>query len=184
MGFKKITAVFLVIIGLIGLGGILYGLNYLGFLDLKPLVSKVPYIDKIPYLAKALPSKAATQKPEANILELENKHLKNQVKSLEREVKLLTQEKEALAQAKDLLETEFQEIKSTQVEDGNKKINYEQQAQYYGQMKADAAVKIMDNLEDELVIGVFLKMENEQVSKILSKMDPKRAANLVKQMTN
>lgn len=184
MGFKKISAVFLVIIGLAGLGGILYGLDYLGFLDLKPLVSKVPYVDKIPYLAKVLPSKTATQIPEANPLELENKHLKNQVKSLERQVKLLTQEKEALAQAKDQLEAEFQEIKSTQAAESGVQINYQQLSQYYAQMKPDVAVKIMDNLENEMVIGIFLKMEDEQVSKILSKMDPKRAANLVKLMTN
>lgn len=175
MDFKKITAVFLVIMGLVGLGGILYGLDYLGFLDLKPLLSKVPYLNK---------TTAATQEPEDNLFELENKQLKNQVKSLERQVKLLTQEKEALAQAKDQLETEFQEIESATQTDGDKKINYEQLAKYYGQMKADAAVKIMDNMEDELVIAIFLKMEDEQVSKILSKMDPKRAANLVKLMTN
>lgn len=184
MGFKKITAVFLIILGLVGLGGILAGLDYLGFLDLKPLLSKVPYSDKIPFLAEVMPAKTASPKPETNLWELENKKLKNQVQSLQRQVKLLTQEKETLAQAKDQLETEFQEVKSAPAAEKAKTVDYEQLAQYYGEMKADAAVKIMDNLEDELVIGIFLKMENPQVSKILSKMDPQRAANLVKQMTN
>lgn len=193
MGLKRISTVIFIVLGLVGLIVILYSLDYLGFLDLKPMAAKVPFLQK--YVTNIDKTKSAvkqdTDPMDIKLLEEENKQLRNENKSLQRKVKFLTQEKETLAKAKDQLEIEYQDLLS-QNEKANPgatnkdsaETNYDKLAQYYAQMKPDAAVKIMDNLDDPTVIGILNKLDDEQVSKILSKMDPKRAASLVKQMTN
>ncbi|WP_371371258.1 MotE family protein [Sporomusa aerivorans] len=55
-------------------------------------------------------------------------------------------------------------------------------ARLYTGMKPEAAVAIMHELDDPTVIAIFGKMEEEQVSKILSLLDSKRAARLSEDM--
>lgn len=51
-------------------------------------------------------------------------------------------------------------------------------ARLYNTMKPEEAVPILNELDDNLVISIFNKMEEEQVSKILALMDPQKAAQL------
>lgn len=51
-------------------------------------------------------------------------------------------------------------------------------ARLYGSMKAEEAVLIMEELDDELNVTILRKMEDEQAAKILSVMNPQRAAKL------
>lgn len=55
-------------------------------------------------------------------------------------------------------------------------------ARLYGGMKPDAAVSIMNELDDATVIAIFGKMEEDQVSKILALFDSKRAARITEEM--
>lgn len=55
-------------------------------------------------------------------------------------------------------------------------------ARLYGGMKPEAAVSIMKELDDPTIIAIFGKMEEEQVSKILSLFDSKRAARITADM--
>ena len=55
-------------------------------------------------------------------------------------------------------------------------------ARLYSGMKPEAAVAIMKELSDSTVIAIFGKMEEEQVSKILSLFDTQRAARLSEDM--
>lgn len=55
-------------------------------------------------------------------------------------------------------------------------------ARLYGGMKPDAAVTIMNELDDADVIAIFGKMEEDQVSKILAMFDAKRAARITEDM--
>lgn len=55
-------------------------------------------------------------------------------------------------------------------------------ARLYSGMKPEAAVAIMKELDDATVIAILGKMEEEQVSKILSLFDAQRAARLSEDM--
>lgn len=55
-------------------------------------------------------------------------------------------------------------------------------ASYYGGMKPEEAVPILNNLDDDTVIAILAKMEEDQVAKLLAAMDAKRAARLTDQM--
>lgn len=55
-------------------------------------------------------------------------------------------------------------------------------ARLYGGMKPEAAVAIMQELDDSTVISIFGKMEEEQVSKILALIDSSRAARISQEM--
>lgn len=55
-------------------------------------------------------------------------------------------------------------------------------ARLYGGMKPEAAVSIMKELDDPTIIAIFGKMEEEQVSKILSMFESKRAARITSDM--
>lgn len=55
-------------------------------------------------------------------------------------------------------------------------------ARLYGGMKPDAAVTIMNELDDATVIAIFGKMEEDQVSKIMALFDSKRAARITEDM--
>jgi flagellar protein FlbB len=55
-------------------------------------------------------------------------------------------------------------------------------AKLYGDMKPDEAVAIMAQLDNDTVLAILNKMEEEQVAKILALFDPKRSANLTKEM--
>lgn len=55
-------------------------------------------------------------------------------------------------------------------------------ARLYAGMKPDEAIAIMKELDDPVIIAIFSKMEEEQVSKILALFDSKRAARLSQDM--
>jgi hypothetical protein len=55
-------------------------------------------------------------------------------------------------------------------------------ARLYGGMKPDEAVTILSELDDNVVLDILNKMEDEQVSKIMPLFDARRAANLTQAM--
>lgn len=55
-------------------------------------------------------------------------------------------------------------------------------ARLYSNMKAEDAVAILNQLDDDSLLAIFGKMEEEAVSKILALMDNKRAARLTQTM--
>jgi flagellar motility protein MotE (MotC chaperone) len=55
-------------------------------------------------------------------------------------------------------------------------------ARLYGEMKADEAVPIINQLDDSTVLAIFGKMEDGQVAKILAQLDARRAARLTQNM--
>jgi flagellar protein FlbB len=55
-------------------------------------------------------------------------------------------------------------------------------ARLYGGMKPDEAVAILNQLDDNVVLDILNKMEDEQVSKIMPLFDARRAASLTQAM--
>ncbi|HBG22655.1 MAG TPA: hypothetical protein DDW83_05300 [Peptococcaceae bacterium] len=56
---------------------------------------------------------------------------------------------------------------------------YKKLAQYYDNMKPDAAVAILNNHAPQLVAGILHEMEKDQAGEILSRLDPEQAAELI-----
>ena len=71
------------------------------------------------------------------------------------------------------------EIKLRQQEE-NKKIS--KMARLYSSMKPEEAVSIMKQLDDDAIIAIFNRMEEEQAAKILALFDAGRAARLSQSM--
>ena len=57
-------------------------------------------------------------------------------------------------------------------------INTKQLASYYREMKPEAVVNIMNNMDDNTVLLILPLLETDQSGKILALMDPQRAALL------
>lgn len=55
-------------------------------------------------------------------------------------------------------------------------------ARLYGAMKPKEAVAVLSQLDDDTILSILGKMEEEQVSKILATFDAKRAAQLTDKM--
>ena len=55
-------------------------------------------------------------------------------------------------------------------------------ARLYGEMKADEAVPIMNQLDDPTILAILGKMEDSQAAKILAQLDAKKAARLTQDM--
>lgn len=55
-------------------------------------------------------------------------------------------------------------------------------ARLYGEMKADEAVGVLNQLDDETALAILGKMEDDQVAKILVVMDAKKAARFTQMM--
>jgi len=187
---------FMVILSLGLLVGTLWVLDFLAVFNIYKTAQQVPVVGKLlPPRAKDNFGKPVVQnKPledEINRLKSENKELQNQITSLktgtgelQKKLEIANQEKMSLTDAKNTLQKSLDalqlQIKTETEQTSN--INYDSLGDYYGEMKPDAAVKIMENLPDDVVIGIIRKLESDQVAKILSVMDASRAARLTDKM--
>jgi len=187
---RKVLAAVSIIIIVLGLtAGIVWVLDRFAVIDAYGIAKKVPVAGKL------LPEKKAddkNSKPAAkpNPLEEENRkladdinRLKEDIGKLEKQVETANTEKNILQEEKDSLKTALETLRSLQEEQEGAQISYESIAKYYAEMKPDAAVKIMNNLSEEVNIGILQYLEDEQVAAILSAMDPVKAADLVDKMS-
>lgn len=56
---------------------------------------------------------------------------------------------------------------------------YKELAEYYANMKPDAAVAILNNHTSQLAAGILHEMEKDQAGEILSRLDTEQAAELI-----
>ncbi len=101
----------------------------------------------------------------------ENEELRESVAELEQELSLMTHSED--------------EAEGTEPNTGSamgfeeQKDVYQELAEYYANMKPDAAVAILKNHTPQLVAGILHEMEKDQAGKILSRLDPEQAAELI-----
>ena len=55
-------------------------------------------------------------------------------------------------------------------------------ARLYNEMKPADAAKILETMDNDIVIAIFQRMDESQVSQILTEFDPDRAATISKIM--
>jgi len=115
--------------------------------------------------------------------ELEQKEQKSERKKVEiEELKkdILKREKEIKTYEKNITDT----IKSFSTKKSRKfNIRVAKLTKVFETMKAKNVAKIIENLPDDLVIAVFLRLKDENIGKIMKYLKPKKAASLSEQLT-
>lgn len=96
----------------------------------------------------------------------------------EKEERLGKLEKEIEQKVKDLLalQKEVQSVRSEKQETQNTRVR--SLAKIYGTMKPKEAAKLMENLEDKLVMGIISTMTPDEAAAILALMEVKKAAKI------
>lgn len=186
----RALVIILIIICFLGLvGGGVWALDYLAVIDTGKTVEKIPVVGQYFAEEQGENPEGTTDETPVDPLQEENEklaaeivNLKKTVGELEQQVELQKMENDGLLEERDEFEKSLASMKQSLQENEASKQSYQQLAKYYGAMKPVSAVKIMNNLSDEVVIGILQFMEDDQVAKILSAMDPVRAAELVDQM--
>ncbi|MDD2212090.1 MAG: hypothetical protein PHC81_01630 [Clostridia bacterium] len=170
---KKLTILILIAIVIVcGVGA--FAAHQTGYLNLNPILAQIPgmgdFVVEYP----------ETLKEQGNLLvspiETENKTLRKEKRDLEHKLTLLEGEKTKLLEQVTELQTELTKLKVDITKQETAVLQVEELAAYYQEMKPDAVVKIMDNLDDELILTILPLLEKKQTGKILALMDPQRAA--------
>lgn len=138
----------------------------------KSEAQNIPQVEK---LAKTKPALSDS----LNVLqqkEIEIRKKEDQLK--EKEERLDRLEKEVEQKAKDLLaiQKEVQAVRTEKLDTQNTKVRG--LAKIYGTMKPKDAAKLMENLDDRLVMGIISTMTPDEAAAILSLMEVKKAAKI------
>jgi flagellar motility protein MotE (MotC chaperone) len=127
--------------------------------------------------AKTRPGIATTESLSAfQQKEIEIRKKEEQLK--DKEERLGRLEKEIEQKVKDLLvlQKEVQAVRIEKQETQNTKVR--SLAKIYGTMKPKEAAKLMENLDDKLVMGIIATMTSDEAAAILALMDVKKAAKI------
>lgn len=160
------------------MGGVVAA-DTVGLINIKQTISNVPLIKK--YIANDNDTSGIILN--SPLIE-ENQKLKNQLADLNS--RLLEMENESKKQSKDFqilmetqkaLEQENQQLKENQV-------NAKSLAVYYSEMKAVDVARILNELDDNVVLEIFSMLESDHVAKILTSFDTIRSARLSKKIIN
>lgn len=101
----------------------------------------------------------------------------------EKEERLNKMEKDVEQKLKDLIgiQKEIQSYRNEKAEGRNVKVR--SLAKIYGTMKAKEAAKLMENLDEKLVMNIISTMSSEEAASIMSNMDVKKAAKISEAMS-
>ncbi len=190
MRVKRIFSRILLIILILGIvAGAVWVLDWLAVLDVRKTAGSIPVVGKMIPAEEVKDDKKDEKKAPPNPLEEENKKLKDQVQKLEKQsgeiakqLEIVNTEKQGLLEERESLKGTLESLKSLQEQQEGAKVSYQKLAEYYAEMKPEAAVNIMNSLADEVTIGILQYLDSEQAAKILSAMDPEKAADIVDQM--
>ena len=167
---KKII-VLIILANIIITGAGALAAHHTGYINLNPLLSKIPLLNSF-----VTPTPEVPENPAITLLEEDNKQLKKTNKELSNTITTLEGEKNQLLQEIAEIQAKLEEIAAAQTTHEVATHNVEEFAAYYHEMKPEAAAKIMDSLADETMMTVLTLLEKEQAGKIIALMDPQRAA--------
>lgn len=164
-------------------------LDYLSILPVSGTLQKVPVVGKLAAKKDEPAAKSAAEMVEEAVAEAkksaagEIERYKKKIGELEQQIANTSKEKELLEAKSKGLQTKVDELQAWKNEQQQAvKTDFSKLAKYYGEMKPAKAAEIMKNQSDEMNVGILQNMEDDQVARILSAMDPVKAADLVEQM--
>ena len=128
--------------------------------------------------AKIRPAGSSTADSFSAIQQKEIEIHKREEQLKEKEERLAKLEKEIEQKLQDLLalQKEAQSVRNEKQEAENSKVRG--LAKIYGTMKPKEAAKLMENLDDKLVMGIFSTMTPDEAASILALIDVKKAAKI------
>ena len=156
------------------IGG-LWAADRAGMIDLNIALQKLPVLNKNKYVKEPAP---ASKSPVISPIELENQKLRNDLKNMEAKFAAFENEKTKLLEQIYQLQQELTELRAYKEKNENKAIQAKELAYYYKEMKPEAVLKVMENLDDDTVITILPLLNKEQAGKILGLMEPQRAARI------
>ena len=158
------TIVFVLFLILIVLGAGIFAAQQTGYLNVNNTLAPIAGAETLDSVDLVSP------------IETENNNLRKEKKDLEYQLNVLQGEKTRLLEQVTNLQTELTKLRADFLEQEIIALNVEELATYYQEMKPEAAVKIMDNLDDETIMLILPLLEKKQTAKIIALMDPLRAA--------
>ncbi|MGV8074038.1 MAG: MotE family protein [Syntrophobacteraceae bacterium] len=120
---------------------------------------------EVPDIVSHLERREAELKRKEEQLNQKEKYLAHMEKEVEKKLKELT-----------TMQKEVQAYRSEKEEVQNAKVR--SLAKIYGSMKPKEAAKLLENLEDPLVVNVISTMTPEEAATIMANMDVKKAAKI------
>lgn len=177
----------IVLLGLIVGGGIY--LDKLGVINLRPVLSRIPVI-KNRYVA-------VKEFPHVSFELLKGEELRKLQESIEMKMEELEKKEEGLVGKEKELSNFEKELKGKDEElrqkdialqeridaFNNREANLNRMATLYQNMSPVKSAAILQNLDDQIVIDIFRRMEEGIVSAILMQMDPQKAAVVSRKMS-
>lgn len=94
------------------------------------------------------------------------------------------EEKKPQKKSKDVVLSKEEIEKQTKERQAEEKKRISKLARLYNEMKPEDAAKILEGMEDDIVISILQKMDESQVSQILTEFNTERAAGITKIMYN
>ncbi|MGF7185189.1 flagellar motility protein MotE (MotC chaperone) [Desulfitispora alkaliphila] len=119
---------------------------------------------------------------ETYLLEQQVSDLEQQLLEANRDLTDALNENRNLVNQASSLEGRLDEVEAQNKELLAQKMSYEELADYYSGMRAENAVKILNELTITEVIGILREMNSDQVARILSEMESNRAAQVTRSL--
>lgn len=176
MSNKRLIITILILGVIFAFAGLLLALNATGVFDIKAAMADMPVIGK----------RFQTDDPLLIVepLEDENKSLRKEIEELE--ALLAEREKTAtdLNKLKEDYQQQIEQLEAKIITISQKDTQNAQLAQIYSKMEDVEAVRIFNNLDDDTVIGILIKIPTDKTASFLAAMDPIRAAKLTAILTD
>lgn len=160
------------------LGGLLWAADLSGLISIKDATANLSY--KAVFMKQ--PPGNTDSIPTESPIEKENLELRAALRNLEERLAALEGEKTSLLKQLEETQQELTVLRVYQREKESLIVNTGQMASYYAEMKPEAVVEVMNNLDDNTVMSILPLLEKDQVAKILALMEPQRAALLTQLM--
>lgn len=176
MNNKKLVLTIIILGVVFALIGLLLAMNASGVFDLKTALSDLPVIGNRFKVEDPLMVVAPLEDKNTQ-LEEEIIGLKEVIGEKDKKIAAIDKEKEDYEFKIASLEKEIETIKK-------KDAQSDQLAQIYGKMEDKQAVRIFNNLDDNTVVGILMKIPSEKTATFLAAMDPMRAAKLTAVLTD
>jgi flagellar motility protein MotE (MotC chaperone) len=188
---RKAPLVLIIFCLLALLVGGLWAAHFIGLINLAPLVKDVPYLNQWiedPFADEApIPTPSPPPpSPTVNPLETENRELRLKIEELQQDLldqtTVYEREKTEALRENTALKAQVEELETYRSNTEAQAADADKTAAYLAGMKPDAIVKVMDNLDDNMVVQIFELLSESQVSKVLALMDPERAAVITRML--
>ncbi|MEW6103170.1 MAG: hypothetical protein AB1630_05055 [bacterium] len=188
-GSAFITIIFLLLLMVASIIGAIYVLDKVGVFNkeevIYPKLATIPGIGKF-FTPKKIPFEVIKKEEIRNLKESVDKRFEEisekEEKLKEKEERLEEKEKDVAFREDALLKKQSALEERIKVYEDEEK-RWQKLALYYSSMSPDQAAKILQDLDDQTVISIFMRMKDSAVAVCLMKMDTKRAAELSRKMT-